>query len=70
MKTPMFHILNERGRRTRAWQKFREDERSRNDVRRRNNSDDRGKLRVPNDEPICQRDGTEPEQPLDGKLSW
>jgi hypothetical protein len=70
MKVPMFQILNERTRRTREWQKFREDERSRNYDHKRSNSTDRGKLRVPGDEPVAQRDGTEPEQPLDGNLHW
>jgi hypothetical protein len=71
MKTEMFHILNERTRRTREWQKFREDEKSRNYFRKRNSSDDHGKLQTPDvEEHIGQRDGAEPEQPLDGDLKW
>jgi hypothetical protein len=66
----MFHILNERSRRAGEWQKFREDERSRNSVHKRNSSDDRGKLHTPGDEAVRQQDSSEPEQPLDGNLHW
>jgi len=71
MKTELFHILNERTRRTREWQKFREDERQRNYHQRDRHSDPHGKLRTPDvEEHIGQRDGSEPEKPLDGELSW
>ena len=71
MKTPMYQILNERTRRTREWQKFREDERWRNQRARDHFSDPHGKLRTPDvEEHVGQRDGAEPEQPLDGDLQW
>jgi len=67
----MYHILNERTRRTREWQKFREDERFRNQHRKGELSDPHGKLRTPDvEEHVGQLDGAEPEQPLDGDLRW
>jgi len=66
----LWHILNERERRRSEWRRFRQDERWRNQRHRDLNSDPHGSLRVPGDEAICQIDRSEPEQPIDGNLSW